>query len=225
VKKAILAAIVAGSLASMPARTEAASIILNGSFETNTAAGTLTNLDNAAFTATVANATGFGAAHEIDLVTGLDFGIAPQDGNWKLGLHTQSPAFGNVQDGFSLSLSTPVVAGQSYSLSFYGALLGFDPPGTLQIGLSSSANSFGSLIFSATPFFISSWDHFTTVFVAPSNALFLTVRTSEFEGYAFIDNITLEAGAAAVPEPATLGLLGVGLAASWRRIKTGRRRA
>ena len=221
-KKAILGVILAGAVASFAGRAEAASIILNGNFETNTAGGTMFNMSNATFTATVANATGFGAAAEIDLVTGLAFGIAPQDGNWKLGLHTQSN--GN-QDGFSLSLSTPVVAGQSYNLSFYGALFQGQPPGTIQIGLSNSANSFGTLIFSGTPFFTSQWDHFTNVFVAPSNASFLTVQISSFEGYSFIDNVTLEAAQAAVPEPATLGLLGVGLAASWRRIKSGRRRA
>ena len=212
-RKMALAGAVAMASLFVSAPAEASSIILNGSFENNTAIGTLFNMPNATFDATVANATAFGTAEEIDLVTSTDFGITPQDGNWKLGLHTQDPLYGGFQDAFSLSLSTGIVGGASYALSFYGALVQGDPAGTIQIGVSNSATSFGTLIFIASPFYTSQWDQFTNNFVAPSNASFLTVRTDPFQGYAFVDNFTLDPlSPAPVPEPATLTLLGVGLA-------------
>jgi hypothetical protein len=223
-KKVALAVMTAAAVLSLPASANASSIILNGSFENNTAGATAFNISNATFNTTVASATAFGTAQEIDLVTGASFGITPQNGSWKLGLHTQG---GGAFDAFSMSLSSGLVAGQSYSLSFYGALQQGQPPGTLQIGVSSSANGFGDLVFIATPFFTSQWELFTTTFIAPSNGAFLTVRTNPFEGYAFVDNFSLEA-AAAVPEPATMTLLAVGLgiglaAGGRRRLRAGRR--
>ena len=201
---------------------EATSILLNGNFENNTAGSTQFNMSNATFTATVANATAFGTAQEIDLITSTDFGITPQSGNWKLGLHTQ---VGGPQDAFSFSLSSAVVGGTSYTLSFFGALLAGQPPGTIEVGISTSASSFGTLVYSATPFFTSQWQQLGNVFVAPSNASFLTVRTSAFEGYSFVDNFTLDPASTAVPEPGTMTLLGVGLAAgAWRRLRSLRRR-
>ena len=75
---------------SLGAHSGYANLLLNGDFETNTASGTMFNMSNANFTATVSAATAFGSAEEIDLVTGTDFGIAPQSGSWKLGIHTQN---------------------------------------------------------------------------------------------------------------------------------------
>lgn len=202
------------------ARADAASIILNGDFENNTAPGTLFNMGNAQVDATVADVTAFGTAQEIDLVTGLAFGIAPQSGNWKLGMHTQDlGAF----DAFSFDLSANVVSGQSYTLSFWAA----QSPGLLsgvEIGLSSSATSFGTLIFTANPTSPQAWDQFIHAFVAPVDASFLTVRSSFASGrYVFVDNFSLEAGQQVVPEPATLLMLGAGLAASRLRRKTAKR--
>lgn len=69
-----------------------ANLILNGNIENNTAAATMFNMTNATFDATVSDATAFGVSEEIDLVTGTDFGVAPQSGSWKLGLHSGGPA-------------------------------------------------------------------------------------------------------------------------------------
>lgn len=142
-----------------------ANLILNGSFENNTAIGTMFNMSNATFNSVVANATAFGTAQEIDLVTGTSFGILPQHGNWKLGIHTQSTG---AYDAFSLDTSSPVVAGQSYTLSFYTAQLGGSPAGNLEIGLSTSASSFGAVIFTQTASSASAWDLMTQTFLCVS---------------------------------------------------------
>jgi hypothetical protein len=193
----------------------AAPIILNGSFESNSAGGTLFNMSNASFNATVSNATAFGTAEEIDLVTDGAYGIAPQDGNWKLGLHTQSSG---LYDAFSLVISEALVAGQTYDLSFYAARnSGYI--GTIDVGLSTSATAFGSLIAVGYPTSASGWDHFTTTFVAPNSGAFITVRTLNADDYAFVDNFSL-GGTTSVPDPgSTLLLLGMGLVGlrAWRK--------
>jgi hypothetical protein len=195
---------------------DAASIILNGDFENNSASATQFNMANAAFNATVADATAFSTAEEIDLVTGLDFGIAPQSGDWKLGLHTQN---NGDFDAFSLGLSSGVVGGNSYDLQFYGALLGLGSlPGPIEIGLSNSATAFGTLIFSGTPASIDAWTQFNSNFIAPVSGSFLTVRSgSVLDEYVFIDNVSLAPGngtGTPVPEPTSWLLLGTGLLAT-----------
>src|SRR5262245_20867910 len=98
---ALLAAIAFASSA------DAQNLIINGSFETNTAGVTSYNLSNAAFNATVGSATAFGTAEEIDLITfGSPYGSPPQDGSWKLAIHTQLN--GTFYDAFSFNLSSSV---------------------------------------------------------------------------------------------------------------------
>ena len=188
-----------------------ASVILNGDFENNTADSTRYNLSNAMFSLFVADATAFGTAGEIDLATGSSWGIAAQSGNWKLGLHRQPTMFGGAYDAFSLDLSSPVGSGQTYALQFFAAGLEYEELGPVEIGLSSSASDFGTLIFSGTPTSITAWTQFDHTFVAPADASFLTVRVSpEFDMYALVDNFSLSAP---VPAPGAilLGVVGVGL--------------
>lgn len=190
-----------------------ANFILNGDFEDNTATSTQFNLTNSSFNAIVANATSFNAGQgEIDLVTSNDFGIAPQSGDWKLGLHTS--AIPGYFDVFSFDLSSMVVAGNIYSLQFFGAEdVGY--VGEIEIGLSSTATDFGTLIRTASPHSSSVWTQFDLVFLAPMNASFLTVRSAPTGGeerYSYVDNFSLtESALPGVPLPATFWLFGSGL--------------
>ena len=119
IRSTVFAALTAAAtiVVSVPA---SANLLLNGDFENNSAGGTLFNMSNAAFTSTVANATGFGTSEELDLVTGTGFGIAPQSGNWKVGMHQRSNLATN-RDELSLDLSAPLTVGDSYDLAFYAA--------------------------------------------------------------------------------------------------------
>src|SRR5256885_1760265 len=63
----------------------AVNLLVNGSFENNTAAGTIFNPSNAVFNATVPSVTAYGVKEGIDIQTnGSGYGTNPQDGNWKV---------------------------------------------------------------------------------------------------------------------------------------------
>lgn len=214
-------------LAMASATAEAEPIILNGSFENNTASSTMFNLNTLTFNATVADATAFGDPLEIDLVTGTAFGLAPQSGDWKLGLRT-NPSTPGVADGFSLSLSTGLVGGLSYDLAFFGGLLDNSlfgtVPGPIEIGVSNSATGFGTLVFSGTPTgALSSWTAFRATFIAPEDATFLTVRSGSVPNqYVFVDNFSLAPTTPVpepVPEPTSLLLFASGAAACLARAR------
>jgi hypothetical protein len=193
----------------------ASNLILNGDFENNTAGTTQFNLSNAAFNGFMPNVTAFGTAQEIDIITGTDFGIAPESGNWKLGIHTQT---GGPYDAFSMTLSSPMVAGNTYSLQFFAALES-GLVADIEIGVSNSPTSFGTQIFTGIPTSSTAWTQFNTTFTAPISGSYITVENLNLGDYSFVDNFSLS-GNTSTPEPSSLFLLGtgvVGLAGILRR--------
>lgn len=192
----------------------AQNLIKNGSFENNNAGATVFNMTNATFNATVNDATAFGSAQEIDLMFGAPYGLVPVHGDFKLGIHKQS---GGPVDAFSFDLTGGIVAGSSYDLDFWAhAATDFDP-GTepIEIGISSSSVSFGTLVYTSGALATGSWTNFTNTFIAPVNASYVTVRNSSgTETWAHIDDFSLTL----VPSPTTLAPLGaMALLAARRR--------
>jgi hypothetical protein len=202
----------AGFAALLIAGPAHANMILNGDFETNTAIASSYNVPNSSLNTLVSNFTAFGTGNEIDLVTGTDFGIAPQSGSWKIGMNSQ---VGTPSDAMAFALSSSVLSGSSYDLQIFLAGGDLATLGPVEIGLSSSATSFGTLVYSAAPTSTSAWSQFDTTFVAPTAASFLTLRTASSPDviYSFVDNVSLEL----VPEPTTGLLLGIALMASAAR--------
>ena len=216
-----LALVVAVLAVALPAH---ANLILNGNFENNTAVGCDSNLSNANFTAKMANATGFGTAGEIDIYTGglACFGPLPaQSGQTKIAIHNQGAAQNALADAFSFDLSSQVIAGNMYDLKFWAhTVLQFDPDiGPVQVGLSNSANSFGTLVFTSGLPSTQAWAQFSTSIVAPISASFLTVRNQAgFDVWNHVDNFSLVQQA---PLPGTLYLclMGLGAVLSRRRLR------
>ena len=191
-----------------------ANLILNGDFENNTAGVSQYNLNPTYFASYLPNVTEFGTAEEIDLVQGADFGLAPPSGSWKLGLHTQTTG---LFDGFSFSLSAPIVAGNTYALQFYSVSETQTPvngiAGNVLIGLSGSSSAFGTQIF-APANAPSLWTLYSITFVAPVNASYLTVESGAVLGsYNSVDAFNL----VLVPEPGALAVLLMGGALALRR--------
>ncbi len=188
-------------------------MILNGSFENNTAAGTLYNLSNADFTNTVADVTAFGTAEELDLMDPSNiFGLSPIDGNWKVALHYSSA--GTV-DAFAFHLSNSIVAGRQYTVSFWAqTVMDFDPGREpLLIGISNSDTDFGTQVFSTGAISPSSWQYFEHTFIAASDAAYLTVANGTGPNPTWIhaDDFRL------VPAPGAMSMLALGGLAAMRR--------
>jgi hypothetical protein len=201
-------------------------LVLNGDFENNGASTSQYNLSNASFNSLVNNATAFGTGEEIDLMTtDSPYGLPPQSGLWKAAIHKSGyPYYGN-DDAFSFTLSSPAVAGQQYSLSFYAQVVASaENPGDgpVQVGLSASPTAFGTLVFAGTPA-TNGWSHLTATFAAPVSGLYLTVQLDPGANptWAHIDNFSLMA----VPEPGTFGLVGslglLGFLFGRRRLQAG----
>jgi hypothetical protein len=193
-----------GSCLALPA-VASPNMILNGSFENNSASTSQFNMVNATFNTTVADATAFGSAEEIDLITGAPFGLPPVDGKWKIAIHSQS---GGGFDAFSFNLSSAVLGGQTYQLDFYSQIVqDFDPGlAPVLIGLSNSATSFGTQIYAGTGS-TTAWTHLGTTFTASTTSQYLTVECDPNvpQVWTHLDNFSLHL----VPEPGSIALFGI----------------
>jgi hypothetical protein len=195
-----------------------ANLIPNGDFETNTAIAPSYNVPNASLNALLSNVTAFGPASEIDLVSRTSFGIAPRSGTWKIGMNSQ---LGTPNDALAFALSSSVLSGSTYDLQIFLAGQALTTLGPVEVGLSSSATSFGTLVYSASPTSLTAWSQFDTTFTAGTSASFLTLRTGSSPDliHSFVDNVSLEL----VPEPSTGLLVGLSLLLGVTKRGPGRR--
>lgn len=195
------------------ASTSSASLIVNGSFENIIANGSLdnngglVNPSNAVFNSVVPNVTAYGVREGIDLFTGgLSYGLAPQDGLFQVAAASDG---GGTAEEFSMELTGSLTVNEFYKLDFYMQKL-VEPPydhGSVEIGLSTNATSFGTLIWSATSP-TSGWLLSSTTFQAPNAGSFITVRvTTDDDNWVGLDNFQLNvADVAPSPEPSTFTL-------------------
>ena len=179
-----------------PLHTHDTNLILNGDFEhISIGPGCWYNQTNSEVDSELADITAFGSAQEIDVMsngTGC-FGDPPQSGAVKLAIHRQE---GGPVDAFSFTLSTPLVVGNVYMLTFYAeANTTFDPNIVpVLVGVSSVPTDFGMFVYSGLPS-TQGWTALGTSFHAPINASYLTVMVDNVpRGWDHIDNFWLVAG-------------------------------
>ncbi len=169
-------------------RTQA---FLNGDFETTTAPSFCSfayiNVSNAFFTANMSNSFGFGPGGSIDIMhTSCPWGPA-QSGNYFIGFDYNSTH--PSHNAFSMQLSTPLVTGSSYTISF--ADKGDPcciPPGPVEITLSTVNNAVGTTIFAGPSPTVGVWNTRTFTFTAPNNGQFITVRALSPGYWTQVDN-------------------------------------
>lgn len=176
-------------------RITAQNLILNGDFENTTSVGCDFNLSNADFTSKMANAVGYGAANEIDIMEGTTcYGSSAQSGLKKVGIACKLPFSPDV-DELALELAQPLVPGQSYRLSFWveAEVFSFSPEiADVEIGVSTSSTSFGTLVFAGSGS-AGIWTQLQTTFTAPVAATWLTIRQeTNTDSWNHIDNFVLE---------------------------------
>ncbi len=182
-------------------------LIVNGSFEDNSAEGTIYNLDNAEYTSTMSNSTAFSTGlQQIDIMQGDgEFGPTAIDGEYKVGL-----ASGYGQDALSLDLSSPLIDGKVYELSFYAIRVEgefTEGDSGLEVGVSNAPDAFGTNIYSTGVVATSGWQLFQTSFIATGTESYLTLRinqdVAEITTWLHIDAFSLNA----VPSPGSLAIM------------------
>jgi hypothetical protein len=169
--------------------------IINGSFEGSS--GCHDNLPNINFNSAVMNCYTFGNGDQIDLYDNSCSYGAPQQGNSFIALTADS--INNKNDALSMRLSSPLVSGSQYHLTFYYKKNNTGISGCpLEIGYSSDSLSLGTLIANVnSP--NTSWNQVSLPFTPINNSNFITIRTVDGSyggiaaGYAwdFVDNFEI----------------------------------
>ena len=166
--------------------------VLNGDFEINTLSSCSINNPNNSFNLIMSDCFAFGNASQIDIQDSLCGYSAPASGNWFISLASSLPW---LTDWLSLKLSSMIVSGNSYQLSFYhkaNNILTVGQLDSLEIGISSDTIGFGTKIYSVQPQPISNWTLTTFTFTAPITGQFITVGNKGYHaGWNFIDDIKL----------------------------------
>lgn len=160
---------------------------LNGDFEINLGSPN-TNymmMPSAAFEATVPNCYSSGPLPNLDLLSYLGT-FQPQSGEWFVGI--------TPQDILTLKFDQALVAGELYNVTFYD--MHKEEGSLIDIGVTTDPHAFGDLVYT-TPQVPSlmEWKVRIFTFIAPTNALFLSVRQQDTGSpllWIGVDNFTIE---------------------------------
>jgi len=159
---------------------QAQNLIVNGDFELTTVPGCTFGLPNAAFTAGMPGCTGGGTNNHMDVMNnaaGCGALGPPQSGVVKVRLSTSH--HGGDWDGFTFALVSPVIAGETYTVSFWGWQEG-SAINSIRVALSNTATDAIGIaeVLNGTPG-TSGWVKFETTFIAPISSTHLAVRISD----------------------------------------------
>ncbi len=161
---------------------------LNGNFEITTVTWDAINMTNAAFNVSMSDTYAFGSYGDMDIITSATWG-PPQSGSWYVALT------GGGTDIITMKLSAPLVAGNSYTITFYDRAYSAFATFPVQLGLSTVNNALGTTIYTGpTPSF-GVWSLRTATFTAPNNGQYISVTmTAGGTGnWANIDNFNFTA--------------------------------
>ncbi len=164
---------------------------LNGSFESTT--GTCNyNISNASFNSMMNNCTGFGIGSQIDIMqTSCGYGAA-QQGNMLIAL---AIAIDNTSyDALSLTLSAPLTAGTSYTVSFYHRKHASYVSNNMELGYSTTSTTFGTSIGTVAAPTSTSWTQVSFSFTPTFATSYITARIIPGAyGWNHVDNFTIVA--------------------------------
>jgi Secretion system C-terminal sorting domain len=181
----------------------AQNLILNPGFENNTlVTGCYTNQSAAFVSANLNNVTAFYGGTQ----DGIDIGVnnACYAGGANSGAaHIVMAGLSapNMFESISFALSSPIIAGQDYNLSFYAA--NSNPVGSesLSVGISTVSTSFGTQAVLVALNTNGSYTLYSATFTAPIGGSFLTVEPATLGDFWFgLDDFSLEASSLGIIE-------------------------
>ena len=166
-------------------------LVINGDFENHNGSGCQIDLTAGYFGHAVPNATAFGLANEIDVMSGACYGPAAISGSTKVGIRTRPVT--QARDEFSLDLYASVVAGSVYELSLWvlSGRTSNSSIGRVEVGLTIDPHTMGTVFFTAPAPAPAQWTRLVIVFIAPVNGDWLTVSSGQTEGWTHVDGIEL----------------------------------
>lgn len=152
---------------------------LNGDFENNSGF-CIINGDNAYITANVSDVTAYGLGNEIDLMdNGCGYGTS-YNGTYFLCLANSS---GNSPDACTMMLDVPLDSGNTYTVCYYDRgwdQFGCCPPGIpIEVGVSASANSQGTIVYTSPVPTTNVWSERVFSFVAPGNGQYISFQAQD----------------------------------------------
>ncbi|WMX17597.1 gliding motility-associated C-terminal domain-containing protein [Aureispira sp. CCB-E] len=148
-----------------------AQTFLNGDFELTTAVEDQINISNNSFTRQMPHTVAFGHRENMDIIKSKKYCGLAQKGDWFVALTSDGT------DIISMELSSPLIAGNEYVLTFHDrGCLKYGPVSYTQIGISDTINRFGTLIHTTTTPIDQIWTRRIIKFIAPINANFITVK-------------------------------------------------
>ena len=181
-KSLILVLMILGAL---PAWSQS---FLNGSFETNTAGpGDRINLNSPMFNGFMSDVNSFGTIPNLDIIRSASWG-----GSGAQHLSTYVALTGGATDAMAMTLSAPLVAGTSYTMSFWDRKDPGFPAFPVQIGLSTTNSSVGTIIYTAPSAPVNNtWVQRVFSFVAPNSGQYIIVTQAggaSTTAWAHVDN-------------------------------------
>ena len=164
---------------------------LNGDFEKTTATiGTdLINLTNADFNSKMESTFAYGSYGDMDIINTATYNGLPQNGSWFVALT------GGGTDAISMELSSKLISGKTYTISFWDRGSSNYQPQPFQLGISNDKNNFGTAIATAETPIVGVWTKRTLSFIAPMDGIYITVQMTginNLQDWAHIDNFAFE---------------------------------
>ncbi len=160
---------------------------INGDFENTTATADIINLSNTDLSSHLPNVTSFGSYGDVDIINSATYGGLAQSKQWYISLT------GGGTDIVALELTSELIEGKKYAISFYDRCGKGYTASAFQIGLSKSNNSFGTVIFTSPDApSQEKWEERRFTFVAPISGKYITVQMPEgsISTWAHIDNFS-----------------------------------
>lgn len=163
---------------------------LNGDFEKTTAPPGVDqiNLSNASFNSMMANSFAFGTYGDMDIINSAVYNGAAQNGSWFVAFT------GGGTDAISMELSSPLIAGKSYTITFWDKASSSFFPQQFQIGVSNEKSSFGTPVFTGEMPVTGVWTKRSFSFTAPLSGIYITVQlagANDISKWAQADNFSL----------------------------------